>query len=143
MDCTECTQHVRQAIAPLSGVESVNVLLATEKAVVQYDPARVDLAAIRTAVEAAGYSVPAHGVRRLAGNASGLQTIEVPVKGMDCTECTQHVQKAIAALPGVETVDVLLSAERAVVQLDPARVDLRAIRDAVAEARVPRSRCSG
>ena len=31
-------------------------------------------------------------------------TIEVPIAGMDCTECTQHVQAAIGALPGVETV---------------------------------------
>ena len=34
------------------------------------------------------------------------QTIEVPVRGMDCAECTQHVQHAIAALPGVQNVEV-------------------------------------
>ncbi|HZR39232.1 MAG TPA: cation-translocating P-type ATPase, partial [Ktedonobacteraceae bacterium] len=61
-------------------------------------------------------------------------TIEVPVQGMDCTECTMHVRKAIAALPGVEAVDVLLSTEKAIVQLDPAQVDLPAIRKAVANA---------
>ncbi|OGO67850.1 MAG: ATPase P [Chloroflexi bacterium RBG_19FT_COMBO_62_14] len=61
-----------------------------------------------------------------------LRTLEVPVKGMDCAECTQHVQHAIAQLPGVESVDVLLSSEKAVIRLDPARVDLPAIRRAVA-----------
>jgi Cu+-exporting ATPase len=134
MDCTECTQHVQRAIAALPGVEAVNVLLAAEKAVVQYDPARVKLPAIRTAVEAAGYSVPAHRDQGHEGISGGHQTIEVLVKGMDCTECTQHVQKAIASLPGVETVDVLLSAEKAVIKLDPTRVDLLAIRQAVAGA---------
>ncbi|MGE5248820.1 MAG: cation transporter [Bacteroidota bacterium] len=59
MDCAECTQHVQQAIAKLPGVQSVNVLLATEKAIVQLDPSRVDLPAIRTAVQGAGYDVPA------------------------------------------------------------------------------------
>jgi len=59
------------------------------------------------------------------------QTIEVPVRGMDCAECTQHVQHAIAALPGVEAVDVFLASEKAVIQLDPARVDLPKIRKAV------------
>ena len=34
------------------------------------------------------------------------KTIEVLVKGMDCTECTMHVQHALAQLPGVEKVDV-------------------------------------
>jgi len=62
------------------------------------------------------------------------QTIEIPIQGMDCTECTRHVQHAIAALPGVETVDVLLSAEKAIIRLDPARVGLPAIRAAVARA---------
>jgi Cu+-exporting ATPase len=59
MDCAECTMHVRQAIAALPGVRSVDVFLASEKAQVSFDPARVDLAAIRTAVEGAGYAVPA------------------------------------------------------------------------------------
>ncbi len=60
-----------------------------------------------------------------------LQTLEIPVQGMDCTECTRHVQQAIAALPGVQSVDVFLSAEKAVIRLDPAHVDLPAIQQAV------------
>lgn len=58
MDCAECTQHVQRAIEKLPGVQSVNVFLATEKAIVKLDPARVDLATIRTAVKGAGYDVP-------------------------------------------------------------------------------------
>ena len=63
-----------------------------------------------------------------------LQTLEVPVKGMDCAECTQHVQHALAQLPGVESVNVFLSSEKAILRLDPALVDLPAIRQAVASA---------
>ena len=63
-----------------------------------------------------------------------LKTLEVPVRGMDCAECTLHVQHAIAALPGVKSVTVLLAAESASVQLDPALVDLPMIRQAVAGA---------
>ena len=59
------------------------------------------------------------------------QTIEVPIQGMDCVECTRHVQRAIADLPGVESVDVLLATEKAMVRLDPARVDMPHIRQAV------------
>jgi Cu+-exporting ATPase len=59
------------------------------------------------------------------------QVVEIPVKGMDCAECTLHVQDAIARLPGVESVNVLLSSEKAIIRLDPARVDLPTIRKAV------------
>jgi Cu+-exporting ATPase len=60
-----------------------------------------------------------------------VRKMEVPVQGMDCAECTMHVQKAIAALPGVRSVDVFLTSEKAVVQLDPQLVDLGDIRKAV------------
>lgn len=62
------------------------------------------------------------------------QTLEVPVAGMDCAECTQHVRRAIAGLPGVESVDVLLSSEKAIVRLDPKLVALPTIHRAVEDA---------
>lgn len=60
-----------------------------------------------------------------------LQTLELPIVGMDCASCARHVQEAVAALPGVAAVDVLLAAEKAVVRLDPALVDLPLLRKAV------------
>lgn len=65
---------------------------------------------------------------------TNLQTLEVPIKGMDCAECTRHVQHAISQLEGVKSVDVLLAAEKAVIRLDTHKVDLPAIRKAVASA---------
>ncbi len=60
-----------------------------------------------------------------------VKTLEVPIKGMDCAECTLHVQHAIAALPGVESVNVFLASEKAAIRLDPTLVDLPVIRQAV------------
>ena len=57
-----------------------------------------------------------------------MQTLEVPIKGMDCAECTLHVEHALAALPGVSQVSVFLATEKAVVQLDPGQVTLPMIR---------------
>ena len=62
------------------------------------------------------------------------QTVEIPVKGMDCASCVKHVQEAIETLPGVSSVNVLLSSEKAIVELDPQRVDLPTIAKAVASA---------
>jgi Cd2+/Zn2+-exporting ATPase/Cu+-exporting ATPase len=60
-----------------------------------------------------------------------LQTLEIPISGMDCTECTQQVQRAIETLKGVETVNVFLASEKAIVRLDPEQVDIPSIRTAV------------
>ena len=60
--------------------------------------------------------------------------IEIPVRGMDCAECAEHVQKAIANLPGVQSVDVFLASEKALIKADTTRVSLPMIRNAIAEA---------
>jgi P-type Cu+ transporter len=68
-----------------------------------------------------------------------LKAIDIPVQGMDCADCVQHVRHAIGALPGVSSVEVYLASERATVQLDPSQVSIDAIRKAVSDAgyRVP------
>ncbi len=63
-----------------------------------------------------------------------LLTVQLPVQGMECAHCTQTVQNAIAQVPGVHSVQVLLSSERATITLDPAQTDMPAIRKAVADA---------
>ena len=61
LDCSECAQHVRQAIERLDGVQSADVFLGSQKAVVHFDPALTDLKAIQMAVELAGYSIEQDG----------------------------------------------------------------------------------
>ncbi|MBA3074968.1 MAG: cation-translocating P-type ATPase [Anaerolineae bacterium] len=63
-----------------------------------------------------------------------MRILDIPVSGMDCTECTLHVEHAIKELPGVKSVTVLLAAEKATIQFDPTLVDLTMIRKAVAGA---------
>jgi copper chaperone CopZ len=62
------------------------------------------------------------------------QIIEVPVSGMDCMECTNHVQKAIANISGVLSVDVLLTSEKAIVKTEPGKVGVNQIRSAIVSA---------
>ncbi len=76
---------------------------------------------------------------------SELKTLELPIAGIDCAECTQHVRHAIASLPGVSDVEVFLAAEKATLRIDPAQVSLDAIRQAVKAAgyNVPAARPDG
>lgn len=121
MDCAECTTHVQHALVSLPGVAQAQVYLTSEKAVVRYDPASASLSTFRKAIEGAGY--------RLA-----YQPQELHISGMDCAECTQHVQQALSALPGVHEVRVLLSSEKAIMQIDPALVAVAQLNLAVEAA---------
>lgn len=67
------------------------------------------------------------------------RTVELPVEGMDCAGCTRTVQQALVNVPGVRSAEVLLSAEKAVIEVDPESVDLGGLRRAIENAgyRVP------
>lgn len=55
MTCASCVRRVTKAISRVEGVEDANVNLATETALVHFDPTRTDLAEISAAIEKAGY----------------------------------------------------------------------------------------
>jgi P-type Cu+ transporter len=57
MTCASCVRRVEKGLEKVPGVTAASVNLATERATVAYDPAVVDLPALRTAVERAGYRV--------------------------------------------------------------------------------------
>lgn len=70
-----------------------------------------------------------------------LQTITLPVQGMDCTTCAQHIERDLSLLPGVQRVQVLLSAEKATVQFDSTQLDRAALVRRIEQSgyRVPRA----
>ncbi len=70
MDCAECTQHVQKAIAHVPGVKEVQVLLGSQKAIIQVDATLVKLPNIEKAVAKAGYSVPDPGDEKKEGGRS-------------------------------------------------------------------------
>jgi Cu+-exporting ATPase len=107
MTCASCVRRVEKSLAKVEGVRSAGVNLATERATVKYDPSTADVAALISAVERAGYSVP-------------LQEEILPIEGMTCASCVRRVEKSLVKLPGVESVAVNLATERATVKYNPA-----------------------
>lgn len=57
MTCGGCAASVERAIKTVAGVASATVVLADKSAKVEFDAAIVDVAAIKAAIEAAGYDV--------------------------------------------------------------------------------------
>lgn len=60
--------------------------------------------------------------------------LTVPVEGMTCAACVNRVERALKRLPGVLDARVSLAAGRAGLEIDPSRVSLSTIAQAVAEA---------
>lgn len=60
--------------------------------------------------------------------------LEIPVQGMDCADCASHVRKAISGLPGINSVEVYLASEKAVIDLEPGKVAYQNIARAVEKA---------
>ena len=63
-----------------------------------------------------------------------MNEIILSVSGMTCGGCVNSVQKVLAALPGVQRVEVTLSPGQARVIYDPTRVDRAALAQAVVDA---------
>ncbi len=55
MTCASCVASVESALTGVKGVETADVNLATERASVTFDPARVQMPELVRAIERAGY----------------------------------------------------------------------------------------
>ncbi|MES2209999.1 MAG: heavy metal translocating P-type ATPase [Chloroflexota bacterium] len=90
MTCASCVNRIERYLRKVDGVEEANVNLATETAAVRFDPARVDLDRLRSAVEAAGYEARMDHVERTgeggqraveaAGSEAGISGDGAPVR---------------------------------------------------------------
>ena len=120
MTCTTCAATIEKGLSETPGVEQANVSFASEKASIEYDPAKVDLAKLKNTISQLGYSVAAR------------KSI-FPVGGMTCASCVARVEQALSSVPGVISASVNLSSEKATVEyIEGTRIaDLkRAVKDA-------------
>ena len=73
--------------------------------------------------------------------AATVERVTIPVGGMTCAACQAHVQKALAAQPGVRDASVNLMMGSASVTFDPSVIApsqlVQAIRDTGYEAELP------
>lgn len=57
MSCSHCENSVKKAVGSLEGVSGVTVSLVEKKVTVEYSPEKVDIKAIKEAIEDQGYDV--------------------------------------------------------------------------------------
>ena len=120
MTCTTCAATIEKALAETKGVEQARVNFASSKALLEYDPAQVDLATINNTVSELGYG-------------TALIKSIFPVAGMTCASCVSRVEEALKSVPGVVTVNVNLASEKATVEYLEG-VEVAELRAAVSDA---------
>ncbi len=121
MTCASCVSRVERALKKIPNVIDANVNLATETAVVSMS--EPNQAALITAIEDAGYAVPA-------------STQTFAIEGMTCASCVARVEKALLKLPNVTSASVNLATEQATVTGTASEAELfEAVADAGYDAR--------
>jgi Cu+-exporting ATPase len=120
MSCATCAATIEKALSETEGVAQARINFAAEKALVEYDPAKVNLARIKDIVSELGY---------------GMATRKsiFPVGGMTCASCVARVEQALSGVPGVVSASVNLASEKATVEYLEG-TDVGEMRRAVADA---------
>ncbi len=121
MTCASCVGRVERGLTKIDGVQSVTVNLATERATVQYDPARTTPQALLDKVKDVGYEPL-------------TSQTELTVQGMTCANCVGRVERALGKVDGVLSATVNLATERATVQYLPSAVSVGQLKAAVRES---------
>jgi len=103
MTCTTCAATIEKGLSETPGVEQADVSFASEKASIEYDPTKVDLAKIKDTVSQLGYGV-------------ATKKSIFPVAGMTCASCVARVEEALSSVPGVVSAGVNLASEKATVE---------------------------
>ncbi|WP_437723547.1 heavy metal translocating P-type ATPase [Sorangium sp. So ce861] len=125
MTCASCVRRVEKALRGVSGVREASVNFATGRASPLADASRADRHELVSAVEHAGYHVPA---------STGTTTVNLTVEGMTCAACVRRIERALLALPGVSDAKVNLVTRTATVTFDPSFASTKTLVAAIERA---------
>ena len=118
MTCANCVATIERNVKRLPGVTSATVNLASERAVIEFDPAALGQEAIISKIRAVGYDVA-------TGEAS------LAIRRMSDASDAQRLERRLQGIPGVLEAGVSFAAERAVVRYLPTEVTQSELRRAV------------
>lgn len=153
MKCKMCVAHVDKALHSIDGVSDILVNLEEANASFRYDSLKCTLTDIKQVVDAEGFEMIIESSdssvnkccedknESCCNNNScedksqdSIVTTTVPVKGMRCSACVMHVNKALNDIDGIKDVSVNLKAANITVTYDSAKCSLADMKNAIDEA---------
>ncbi len=118
MTCAACSATIERSLNKRDGVENAVVSLATNEAVVTFDPTLVNESDLVDAIESVGYDVR-------------LEKVELVVLGMTCASCTMSVENALKKVDGVISATANLATRKATVEFNPSLVNVSILEKAI------------
>jgi len=125
MTCSSCAVAVEKSVSKLDGVMSATVNFATEKISVEFDESQVTIPQMKDVVTKTGYELVEE---------SKTRDIIIPIQGMTCSSCVMHIEKAVGALSGVNSIQVNIATEKADILYDPSKTRISEIKQAITKA---------
>ncbi|MCW4012676.1 MAG: heavy metal translocating P-type ATPase, partial [Candidatus Bathyarchaeota archaeon] len=124
MHCATCAQSISNNLYKREGIRKADVNYGTEKAVIEYDPDKVNLDDIAQSIRELEYEPV------MPGDAE-TREVTMRITGMTCAACVAAVEKALERVPGVKEAVVNLATEKAFVKYDPKQASIVDLREAV------------
>jgi Cd2+/Zn2+-exporting ATPase len=104
LDCIDCARALEGGVGQLEGVQSATLNFAASSLAVEYDPHFTDVAGVVARIRQLGYDI------------SRGQELVFDLQGLDCADCADKLQQAIAALPQVLEAQVVFATAQMRVQ---------------------------
>lgn len=121
MDCAACAIDLEKSFNKLDGFNEVDVDFNSNKAHLEFNPSLITIDDISKTVESLGFHI-------LKSEAT------LKIKGMHCASCVLMVERYLSNLPGVFSVNVDLSSEKALVFYDSNQVNIKDMAGAIENA---------
>jgi Cu+-exporting ATPase len=121
MHCAGCVNSIQRRVSTLQGVSKVEVNLANEKAVLEYDPAKVRMDDIEKAVQEIGYRVV-------------YEKVALGIEGITDSSDAQRLEQNLGQMEGVKYASVNYASSQVNVEYNPALVSLADVRKKIADS---------
>jgi Cu+-exporting ATPase len=115
MTCVNCARAIEKRLHKLEGVTNATVVLAAEKAIIEYNPAVATQKAIEDAITEVGYQV-IH------------EKITLQIGGMDCVTCAKTIENTLSYYEGVYKASLNFATEKLMVEFNPQQISVESIK---------------
>jgi P-type Cu+ transporter len=121
MHCAGCVNAIQSYVSDLSsGIKKVEVNLASEKAILEYDPSKVKLDDIEKAIEEAGYKVV-------------YEKVIIKIGGLSDSSHAERIEQSLLPVVGIRSASVNYGNSQANIEYNPALLSLSDIRKKISD----------
>ncbi|ODV86502.1 hypothetical protein CANARDRAFT_27701 [[Candida] arabinofermentans NRRL YB-2248] len=135
MTCSSCVNSITNMIKNIQGVDTIEVSLITEDAIVVHDGTVTPNQLIEV-IEDCGFDAILNSSNLIDHNdndndSESIETITLQINGMTCANCSNSIEDVVNQLDGVISCNVALSTEEAKITFDQNKIGIRTILNSI------------